>query len=135
MNKALNKYSGNVGNLIMITGVLHLIVGFVESWDEAIDMLRSGIVNTVDQTPDRFGFFWFEMSGLSVILFGSFLQQYLNEYQKPIPKRYGYYLLIIAMIGCVLEPVSGFYVYIPIALLIIYAGNKNFVTADPVKSK
>lgn len=135
MNKALNKYSRNIGNFIMVTGVLHLITGFVENWDTAIDILRSGIINTVDETPERFGFFWFEINGLLVLFVGSFLQQYLNEYKKPIPRKYGYYLLIIAIIGCVLEPVSGFYVYILIALLIIFSGNKNFITGDTVKSK
>jgi hypothetical protein len=135
MNKALNRYSGNIGNFIMITGVLHLITGVVISWDAVIEIFHSGIVNTVDETPERFGFFWFEISGLLVLLIGSFLQHYLDEYQKPIPKLYGYYLLIIAIIGCVLEPLSGFYVYVPISLLIIFDGNKNFTTAERVKSR
>ncbi|WP_257670291.1 DUF6463 family protein [Parapedobacter tibetensis] len=135
MNRTLNKYSGNIGNFILVTGVLHLIIGFVENWSVAIDILQSGIINTVDETPERFGFFWFEMNGLFVLLVGSFIQQYLNEYRKPIPRRYGYYLLIIAIIGCLLEPVSGFYVFIIISLPIIFCGNKNFITGDTMKSK
>lgn len=132
MTKTLNKYSGNIGNFIMVTGVLHLFIGFVENWGAAIDIVRSGIINTVDETPERFGFFWFEINGLFVLLLGSFLQQYLNEYKKPIPRKYGYFLLIIAITGCVLEPVSGFYVFILISLLIIFSGNKNFITGDTV---
>lgn len=135
MNKTLNKFSGNIGHFILLTGVLHLIFGFFEYWDAAVDILRSGIINTVDETPERFGFFWFEISGLFVLFVGSFLQQYLNEYKKPIPRKYGYYLLIIAIIGCVLEPVSGFYLYVLISLPIILSGNKNFITGDTGKSK
>jgi hypothetical protein len=129
MNKTLNKYSRNVGNFILITGILHLTTGFIENWDVASDILHSGIANTVDETPDRLTFFWFEMSGLFVILLGSFIQQYLNQYKKPIPKKHGYYLLTVGVIGCVLEPVSGFYIFILIALFIISSGNKNFITA------
>jgi hypothetical protein len=121
MNKALNKYSGNIGNFMMVIGVLHLITGFVENWSIAIDILRSGIINTVDETPERFGFFWFEINGLFVLFVGSFLQQYLKDHKKPIPEKYGYYLLIIAIIGCVLEPISGFYIFLIISLLIIFS--------------
>jgi hypothetical protein len=130
MNKKLNFYSGNIGNFIMVIGVLHLITGFVENWNVAIEIFRSGIINTVDETPERLVFFWFEISGLFVLLAGSFLQHYLNENKKPIPKRYGYYLLSIGIIGCVLEPVSGFYVFILIALIIIFSGNKNLIAGN-----
>src|SRR5688500_4406597 len=119
MNRTLNKCSGNVGHFIMITGVLHLITGFMENWNAAKDIVHAGIVNTVDKSPDRLIFFWFEMSGLFVILLGSLMQQYLNEYRKPIPKKHGYHLLAVGVIGCVLEPVSGFYVFILIAGIII----------------
>lgn len=57
MNKPLNKYSGSIGNFIMVIGVLHLITGFVENWSVAIEIMGSGIINTVDETPERFGFF------------------------------------------------------------------------------
>lgn len=128
MKQKLNKYSRNVGNFILITGVLHLITGLIENWDLASDILHSGIVNTVDETSERLSFFWYEICGLFVLLLGSFIQQYLNDYKKPIPKRHGYYLLTVGVIGCVLEPVSGFYVFIFIALPIILSGNKNFIT-------
>jgi hypothetical protein len=134
MSKILNRYSGNTGNFIIATGVLHLVTGFVLNWGTAIDMFRSGIVNTADATPERFGFFWFQISGLFAILTGSFLQQYMDEYKKPVPKKFGYYLLIIAIIGCVMEPVSGFYVYLPISLLMSFSGNDNFITVNANRS-
>lgn len=128
MNRTLNKCSGNAGNFIMITGVLHLVTGFIEYWNVAKKILHSGIFNTVDKSPERLIFFWFEVSGLFVILLGSLMQQYLNQYKKPIPKKHGYYLLAVGVIGCVLEPVSGFYVFILIAGIIISSGHKHFVT-------
>lgn len=130
MKKELNKYAANIGNYVLIIGVLHLITGFVENWSIAIEILHSGIINTVDDTPERLGFFWFEISGLFVLLLGSFLQGYLNEYKKPIPRKYGYYFLIIAITGCLLEPVSGFYVFLIVSFLIIFFGDKSFITAD-----
>jgi hypothetical protein len=132
MNKALNKYSGNIGNFLMITAVLHLAIGFFENWGAAKDIVRAGIINTVNQTPEQFGFFWFEICGLFVLLVGALLQQYLNEYKTPIPRKYGYYLLIIAIVGCVLDPVSGFCIFILISILIIIFGNKSFITGDTI---
>lgn len=134
MNKILDKYIRNIGNFIIVTGVLHLITGIVQNWRTASDMFHSGIINTADKTPEQFGFFWFEINGLLVLFIGSFLQQYLNEYKNPIPVKYGYYLLFIAIIGCVLEPVSGFYVYIAISFLIIFSGNRNFIVSDAADS-
>jgi hypothetical protein len=134
MNKPLNKYSKNIGNIIIVTGVLHLLLGFIENWSVVIEIVHSGVINTVDGAPERLVFFWFEITGLFVLLYGIFLQHYLNEYKKPIPRKYGYYLSIIAIIGCVLEPLSGFYVFILISVVTIFSGTKNFNTSDSARN-
>ncbi|WP_343306592.1 DUF6463 family protein [Chitinophaga niabensis] len=110
----------HIGNIIIITGVLHLMLGFFVNWQTAMDMYRSGLVNTADQNVERFGFFWFQINGLFVLFTGSFIQHYTTVSDKQIPVRFGYYLLCIALIGCLLEPLSGFYLYAILALFIIF---------------
>ncbi|WP_257667665.1 DUF6463 family protein [Parapedobacter tibetensis] len=125
MSKALDRYSSRVGIFIIVIGTGHLILGFIENWPVVIDILQSGVINTVNETPERYSFYWYEISGLFVLYIGFILQQYQNEFKKPVPKKFGYYLLIIVTIGCLLEPVSGFYFFIIPALLIIFVHNKN----------
>ncbi|PST83266.1 hypothetical protein C7T94_11795 [Pedobacter yulinensis] len=118
-NQKLNKYDRNIGNFILITGILHVILGFVENWNLATQIWNSGITNTLVGHPGRASFFWYEIAGAFVMLLGSVVQHHLNQCRQPIPKRYGYYLLIVGLIGCTLEPVSGFYIFLIIALPIM----------------
>ena len=53
------------------------------------------------------------------------MQDYLSTIQKPLPKTLGYYLLALAVVGCAVMPVSGIWLAIPQALIIIRSGTKN----------
>lgn len=120
------KLEKNTGNLITITGILHLLLGLFEYREALSEILQLGIINAADKTPQTFGFFWFEVNGFFVIFTGTFIQHYMNETKKQIPKKFGWYLLIIALFGCLLEPLSGFYVYVLISALIILQSKEGF---------
>ena len=42
----------HLGNIITVTGILHLVLGFFLNWNTATAMFRSGMVNTADQNAE-----------------------------------------------------------------------------------
>jgi hypothetical protein len=59
--------------------------------------------------------------GAFIILFGHVLHHYIKKEQEPAPRFIGYYFLGMSAVGCVIIPASGFWLFIPQALIIIFA--------------
>lgn len=115
------KYSGT---LLTATGILHTIVAIILGWESYVKMFRDGLINsTVDDFKLAFAF-WFFICGILLLFLGQTLQYYIKREQKPAPQSLGYSLLAISIIGCIIEPISGFWLFIPQALIIIMA-NRN----------
>lgn len=107
---------------------ISLLGSFYLYWDAAVGMFRAGLVNTADQTPEWLGFFWYEVCGLFVIFTGCLIHHYIRVLNKQIPKVFGYFLFLIGLLGCILEPVSGFYIFVVISGLILFQKNEIQVT-------
>lgn len=116
--------SKNSGNLLIATGVIHNVIGFIMGKEVLTQIVDSGFINSVNSEMDRNAVFWFLFSGFMMMILGKLMQDYVSEYQKPLPVSLGYYLLIITVIGCVVMPVSGFWIVLPQAIIII-AGRKK----------
>ena len=65
-----------------------------------------------------------QFCGIFVILLGQVVHYYVKKEQKPTPLTFGYTLLIFTIFGCVVEPGSGFWLFLPQALIIIFANKK-----------
>ena len=50
---------------------------------------------------------------------------YIKKEQKPAPLVLGYCILAFAVVGCIIEPISGFWLFLPQALVIIAANRKR----------
>jgi hypothetical protein len=113
------KYSGI---FLIATGILHSVVGIVLSKDDLWAIIKEGLFNTVkDDDFSRGLAFWFLVCGVIIIILGHVLHYYIKREQKPAPVFLGYYLLGISVIGCIVIPVSGFWLFIPQALIILFA--------------
>jgi len=113
------KYSGI---LLILTGGLHTLVALLLGKDVFLQIIRDGVVNAI--APDDFAAqfaFWFLICGLFILPFGFVLHHYIKKTQQPPPRSLGYALLIIAVFGCVIAPVSGFWLILLQALIIIFA--------------
>jgi peptidoglycan/LPS O-acetylase OafA/YrhL len=116
------------GTFLVITGILHAITAVLIHGKIYVEMFRNGLVN-INSKNHTTGFaFWFFMVGILLILWGSTLQYYIKKEQIPAPLFTGYAMLIFAIIGCLMIPTSGFWLFIPQALIIIVA-NKRKQTA------
>lgn len=58
---------------------------------------------------------------------GQTLQYYIKKEQKPAPLFLGYCILVFAVVGCIIEPISVFWLFLPQALVIIAANRKKSI--------
>jgi len=115
------KYSGL---FLIITGILHTAVALLLGGEVYMEIIRDGLFNALGDDYSRKFAFWFFVCGLFLILFGQTLHNYQKREQKPAPLSLGYSMLIFSIFGCFVEPISGFWLFIPQALIIII-GNKK----------
>ena len=115
------KYSGL---FLVITGILHTIVALLFGGKIYLEIIQNGLFNGLSgDNTHKFGF-WFLICGIILILFGSILHYYQKREQKPAPLFLGYSMLVLSVLGCIVEPVSGFWLFIPQALIIIIGNRK-----------
>jgi len=112
------------GLFLLITGILHTITAVLLNHEIYSDILKDGFINMVSDDYARAFAFWFLICGILLILFGQVLNRYQRKEQKPAPLFLGYSMLLFAVAGCIADPVSGFWLFIPQAVLIIVANKK-----------
>lgn len=108
------KYSGT---LLMATGGLHLLVAVGSGWDTWREIFSDGLANSIGKDAGRMYAFWFLMTGILLLLWGSTLQHYLRREQQPPPLSVGCALLAVSVAGCIMLPLSGFWLLVPQALI------------------
>ena len=118
------KYSGL---LLIITGILHTIVALLLNGKIYLEIIQDGLFNALGDDYSRQFTFWFFVCGVFLIFFGQTLHYYQKREQKPAPLSLGYSMLIFSIFGCIIVPISGFWLFIPQALIIII-GNKKLKT-------
>lgn len=116
------KYSGY---MLAATGIIHTLTGFIMGKDIYAEIIKDGIFNSIDMDYTRGFAFWFFIFGLLLIISGYTVQHYIDKYNEPAPVFFGYSLLAITAIGCFVEPVSGFWLCLPQAIIIIAAKKEN----------
>ena len=116
------KYSGI---LLIATGILHTIVAIAFGWKAFIEIIRDGLlINVTSRDCTHEIALWFFICGIFVILLGQVVHFYIKREQKPAPLSFGYCLLVFTIFGCIVEPGSGFWLFLPQALIIIFANKK-----------
>jgi hypothetical protein len=118
------KYSGI---FLIITGIIHNIVAILSLHEPYRQIIKNGFINTVTITGDvgRLFAFWFFMCGMFIIFLGQVLHYYIRREQQPAPFFFGASILVLSVFICIVEPVSGSWLFIPQALIIIFAKRKN----------
>ena len=120
-NVKIWKYSGI---FLIATGIIHTIVAIALGKDAFLEIIQDGVINVTSQDYTRAFAFWFLICGIFVILLGQVLHYYIKKEQKPAPISLGYSMLVFAILGCIVEPISGFWLFLPQALIIIFANRK-----------
>lgn len=112
------------GTLLMITGIIHTVVAVILTKDIFAEMFRDGLINSTGRDYSRAFALWFLVIGILLILWGATLQHYIKKEQKPAPLFLGYSMLLFAVAGGIIEPFSGFWLFLPQAVIIISSNHK-----------
>lgn len=113
--KNLWKYSGW---FLVAIGVIHNGVGLAMGYEIAVDMVRSGLLNTVVLQYDRNFLFWFLTTGCFWMLMGIHWQMLLRD--GPLPPLLGWATLLYAIAGAAISPTSGIWLFFPLAWMLLY---------------
>ncbi len=113
-----------IGFLLMAVGALHVLYVFVTSFGPLVDIAREGLVNAVDPHLDRAEAFWSLMSGLLFITLG-YVVHWMQARIGSLPAFPGWALLGIALVGVILMPFSGFWAFIPLAIVMLVVSRQG----------
>ncbi|SDX35520.1 hypothetical protein SAMN04488069_101117 [Hymenobacter psychrophilus] len=96
------------------TGILHMLLGVAVFTGPARSIWQAGIWNSIAHDYSRATFLWFSCSGALLLLLGYLMHWVLQ--QRPLPRALGGGLAALALAGGIIMPVSGFW------LVLIQAG-------------
>ena len=111
------------GPLLMATGVLHLLAGFVFYPEPLAAIMQDGFFNAVEPNPaqfDREAAFWWMVFGVMLLILGG-LVHWAQARTRTLPAFLGWALLALGVVGVSLMPASGFWLTFPQAALVFAA--------------
>lgn len=113
------------GFFLTATGVIHVVFALTAYWSSYSALFSDGLVNSLGEDLQKNLAFWFILVGVLLLMFGQSLQHYIKKEGMPAPLSLGYALLVFSVFGCFVVPASGFWLFIPQALIIILAKRTN----------
>lgn len=114
-----------IGKYIAGIGILHSIFGLVMFRGTFADLIRDGLVNTVNVQPERGFAFWFVAIGLFWLLLGAVLDQY-ERGGHSLPRFLGSALGALSLTGVIIMPISGWWLFfIPASALLFRSRNRG----------
>lgn len=111
------------GYWLICTSILHVLVNGWLFAKPLMDIARDGWFNAVAPNPlapfyDREDAFWCMMMTPFLLLFGQ-LCCWAQTNNITLPSFIGWILLLTAVVGVIVEPISGFWLLIPPSLLMM----------------
>ncbi|MCP3058422.1 DUF6463 family protein [Myxococcus sp. K38C18041901] len=105
------------GTLLLLTGVMHQLVGLVLYREPLSEMVRAGVVASLDgDLGPRAAAFWFLVSGWGFMLLGALARAVERETGRPPPSLFGWGLWGLGVFCVVPMPVTGAWVLFPLGL-------------------
>lgn len=109
-----------IGKWMMVVAVLHMMFGLVVFGKLlAAVILQHGIVNSIGADPRAMLGAWFLLFGPMLFIAGLAVAALERGSRESVPKSLGWSLLLLAVIGVVLMPMSGFWLIFPAALAVL----------------
>lgn len=105
-----------IPRLLLITAVLHTLLGLVRGLPVFRAIIGDGVINTVAGHDDRMSVIWFLLTGFALFALADLARWTVRETGR-IPARLGGWLVGLAVPGIVLMPVSGFWLLAVIGIL------------------
>ena len=108
------------GIFLILTGALHTGIGVLLLGGPLRAIADEGFLNALQTGEwEQLTAFWFIMFGFLLVLLGALMHWVLRTLRTELPPFLGWGLLAICAVGVILLPVSGFWICIPQAWLIM----------------
>ena len=104
-----------VGRSIIAVGAIHCLVGGLIFAAPLMEILNSGVWNSVDGFKGRPLAFWFEFAGLLTIVFGSSID-WIEKADFSLPPIVGYGFGGLVALAIIAMPVGGGWLLLPSAV-------------------
>jgi hypothetical protein len=118
------------GSLVSGIATVHCVVGVMLAPAPLRAILTNGVVGAVDPHLDRIAIFWFMFFGVLMLLLGEALR--LWERTTDLPASIGYGFGALSLAGAIAMPVSGFWLgLVPAALIVVRS--RRQASATPLR--
>lgn len=108
------------GLYLLMLGLIHMIFGLVVCWDRMCAIVTDGLVSQIESSPERAEFFWFMVTGLVLLILGYLIHWMVFTREIRPPKALGWMLLGLTVIGALAIPLSGFVLFLPVGLVMVW---------------
>lgn len=98
------------GSWLIATGVLHNLVGLALGGAVIGSILEGGVLNAATRM-DQQAIFWFEVSGLLMMMLGGVMRR-SERAGEGLPTWLGWSLLALGLTGAACMPASGFWLVV-----------------------
>ncbi len=129
------------GPLLMATGVLHLVGGFVFYSGPLFAIAGDGFLNAVEpdvafSTFDREAAFWYMIFGVMLLMLGG-LTHWAQAQTGTLPASLGWALLALGVAGVILMPASGFWLALlqAVLMLVVVRRGRSRIAIAEAESK
>lgn len=117
------------GPLLMATGALDLLYVLVFHARQVAAIAQDGFFDAVDpnaafSTFDRETAFWHLMFGATALILGG-LVHWSQDRTGTLPSFLGWSLLALGLAGVVMMPFSGFWIILPLAVLMVVVARRG----------
>ena len=113
-----------IGRLLMVTGIGHTLVGVVVFREALSGIFHNGFLNAFWPHFDRLSAFWFLLFSPALFMLGQITNRAVERQDAYTLRIVGCYLLGIAIVGVAALPISGFWIVIALAALILRAARR-----------
>lgn len=110
-----------VGDAITATGVLHVGLGAVTFAGPLADMVDDGLVDSMGAFADQQAALWYFVGG-GFLLTAGVTTRWIRRRTGVAPLPLGWGLVVIAVLGAAVAPVSGFWLVLAEGILLLVAG-------------
>lgn len=115
-----------VARLLMLTGIGHTLLGFVLFHAPLGAIAHEGFINTIRFGQfDRTTAFWFILFGPACFLLGQLVGHAFERSDRWVLSLIGWNLLAMGVGGVLVMPVSGFWILIVLAPLVLRAAGSS----------
>jgi uncharacterized protein DUF6463 len=110
------------GTLVLLVGVMDVVLSAVLYADQLADIGAAGVVGAVmfgERAGPEAAALWFAVKGVLLIVVGQLARAY-EKLDRALPAAPGWLLAALGLVGGIIAPISGFWVYLALGALWIW---------------